>query len=83
MSNQRRLYRSRENNQIAGVCGGIGEYLNIDPTLIRIIFVLMAFFGGPGLLLYILFWVVMPEEPEEIVYRKRKRKNDEYYEDLV
>lgn len=58
----RKLYRSRTNRQIAGVAGGLGEYFGIDPTLVRIIFVIMALAGGPGLLLYIILWLVMPEE---------------------
>lgn len=63
----KQLKRSNTNKQVAGVCGGLGEYLNIDPTLIRIFFVLATLAGGPGLLLYIILWVVMPEE-------NRKRK---------
>lgn len=58
----RRLARSRSNRVIAGVCGGLGEYLGIDPTIIRIIFVLLALPGGaPGVLPYLILWVVMPE----------------------
>jgi phage shock protein C len=48
---------------IAGVCGGLGEYLNIDPTVVRIIFVLLTLPGGvPGPLVYLVLWFVMPEE---------------------
>lgn len=83
----RRLYRSSENSQIAGVCGGLGEYLNVDPTLIRLAFLLMFVMGGPGLLLYIILWVVMPKAPdyddEEYFFEtKRKRKNEEFHEDF-
>ncbi len=57
-----RLTRSQTNRVIAGVCGGLGEYFGIDPTIIRIIFVIMALPGGaPGILLYIILWVIMPE----------------------
>jgi phage shock protein C len=60
---QRRLTRSRTNRIIAGVCGGLGEYFGIDPTIIRIIFVLLALPGGaPGILPYLILWVIMPEE---------------------
>lgn len=80
----RRLQRSNTNNQIAGVCGGLGEYLNIDPTLIRVIFLAMALFGGPGVLLYFILWIVMPEaEDDEDYMPKRKRKNDDFYEEIV
>ena len=57
------LRRSRTNRMIAGVCGGLGEYLNIDPTVVRIIFVLLTLPGGvPGPLVYLVLWFVMPEE---------------------
>lgn len=58
----RKLYRSRTSRQLAGVCGGLGEYFGIDPTLVRVVFVIMALLGGPGILLYIILWLVMPEE---------------------
>ncbi|MBA3434275.1 MAG: PspC domain-containing protein, partial [Actinobacteria bacterium] len=59
----RRLYRSRDNQVIAGVCGGIGEYLGIDAVLLRIGFVLLVFAGGLGILAYVLAWVFIREEP--------------------
>lgn len=59
----RKLYRSRTDRKVAGVCGGLGEYFNVDPTLIRVLFVLAALPGGPGLVLYIVLALVMPEEP--------------------
>lgn len=62
----RKLYRSRKERMIAGVCGGIGEYFGIDPTLVRLIFVVGGMFGGPvGLLAYVIFMIVVPEEPYE------------------
>jgi phage shock protein C len=57
---QRKLFRSRTDSRIAGVCGGLGEYLDVDPTVIRLIFVLLALTGGHGVLLYIILWIVMP-----------------------
>jgi phage shock protein C len=57
---QHKLYRSRTDSRIAGVCGGLGEYFDIDPTLIRLIFVLLALTGGHGVLLYIILWIVVP-----------------------
>ena len=60
----RKLYRSRNNRMIAGVCSGLGEYFSVDPTLIRLLFVFTAILGGPGLIAYIIFWIVVPPEPE-------------------
>jgi phage shock protein C len=60
-----RLYRSRDDSVIAGVCGGLGEYLGIDSVLIRIAFVLLIFAGGLGILAYILGWIFIPEAPAE------------------
>jgi phage shock protein C len=60
----RRLYRSRNERMIAGVCGGIAEYSNLDPTLVRVLFNLLAFVtGGATLLAYPILWVVVPEQP--------------------
>lgn len=63
----KRLYRSRDERMIAGVCGGLGEYLNTDPTVIRILFVILAILGVGfgGLLLYLAMWLIVPEEPVE------------------
>lgn len=68
----KRLYRSRENKVIAGVCGGIAEYFNIDPVIVRVIGVLLLLPGGlPGFLPYIVLWVIVPLRPvTEKVYKK-------------
>ena len=63
---QKKLYRSRTDKKIAGVCGGMAEYLNIDVTIIRLICALLVVFTGVGLLAYIVCALVMPEEPEFI-----------------
>lgn len=61
----KKLYRSRTDKMVAGVCGGLGKYLNIDPTLIRLIFALLVFFGvGSGLLVYLVLIIVVPLEPD-------------------
>jgi phage shock protein C len=60
----RRLYRSLRQRMIGGVCGGLGEYLAIDPTLIRVLFILAAIFGGHGVLLYLILLLLVPIEPE-------------------
>lgn len=62
---QRKLYRSRTNTVFAGVCGGLGEYLSIDPTVVRLAFVLLALFGGQSILVYLIMWLIMPLEPEQ------------------
>ena len=57
------LQRPRLNRKIAGVCAGFAEYLDIDPTLVRILWVMLALFCGCGVLGYIIAWIIMPEEP--------------------
>jgi len=60
---QKRLYRSREEKIIGGVCGGLAEYLNVDPTLIRLALVLITLFGGAGIIAYLVLWVIVPLAP--------------------
>lgn len=59
---ERRLCRSRQNRVIAGVAGGIGEYLGIDPVFVRLFFVLLAFAAQWAALLYVVLWVLLPEQ---------------------
>ena len=54
------LYRSEKNKIIGGVCGGLGEYFNIDPSIVRIVFALAFFTEGFGLLLYVILWIILP-----------------------
>lgn len=61
MEPNKRLTRSSTDKKIAGVCGGLAEYFGIDSTLVRLLFVLVALLPGPGLLLYIILWIIMPE----------------------
>ena len=65
-----KLYRSRSDVWVAGVCGGLGNYLGIDSTIVRLFFVLMVFLGGSGILIYILMALLMPRVPEgeELTY---------------
>jgi len=58
-----KLYRSKSNRIIAGVCGGLGEYFKVDPTLIRLLWVLLSLSGGAGVVAYIIAWIIIPEEP--------------------
>lgn len=58
----KKLHRSKKKRVIAGVCGGLGEYLNIDPVILRVIWVILIFAWGAGLLAYIIAWILIPEE---------------------
>ena len=64
---EKKLYRSRTDKKLSGVCGGLAEYLNVDPTIIRLIWVLVCLCAGAGLVAYIACALIMPEKPEEIV----------------
>ncbi len=59
---EKRLTRMEEGRMIAGVCAGLGRYLGIDATVVRLIFVLLALFAAGGLLLYLILWLIMPME---------------------
>jgi phage shock protein PspC (stress-responsive transcriptional regulator) len=58
----KKLYRSRSNRVIGGVCGGLAQYLGIDPTVVRLIMALVTFVGGMSLLVYLIAWLIIPEE---------------------
>ncbi len=58
----KRLYRIREGRVVAGVCAGLAAYFGIDPTLVRLAFALFTIFGGAGVLLYLVAWIVIPED---------------------
>jgi phage shock protein C len=59
----KRLFRSRQDRKIAGVCGGFADYLELDATLVRLIWLMLAFFGGWGVIGYLIAWIIMPQEP--------------------
>ena len=61
MNATRKLYRSKTNRQLAGVCGGLAEYFNVDATLIRVLFLILAVFGGTGLVIYVVMWLIVPD----------------------
>ena len=61
---KKKLYRSRNDKIIAGICGGIGYYFNIDPNLVRVIAAVICL-TPPGILAYIIAWIIIPQEPEE------------------
>jgi phage shock protein C len=64
MAQTRKLYRSRTDRKLAGVCGGLAQYFNLDATLIRVLFVVLAVLGGTGLVLYVAMWIIVPNEPQ-------------------
>jgi phage shock protein C len=63
MAQEKRLMRSTTDRWFGGVCGGLGEYFNIDPTVIRVVFFLLFWFGWGGALIYLVLWIVLPQEP--------------------
>jgi len=65
MNNEKKLTRSLNDRMLAGVCAGLADYLGMDPTVIRLIFVLLFFVSGPGVLLaYLIMMIIVPEEPK-------------------
>jgi len=72
----KKIYRSESDRMIAGICGGIGEYFDIDPTLVRIIFAFILL-SGSGFILYIILWVVIPSQSQvkNKGYENKQEKN--------
>ena len=64
---QKKLYRSTKDRKIAGVCGGVAEYLNVDPTVVRILWAVISLLGCLGIVAYIVCAFIMPEEPSNII----------------
>jgi phage shock protein PspC (stress-responsive transcriptional regulator) len=64
MTNPKRLYRSRTDRKIAGICGGMGQYFGVDPVIFRIIWLLLLLGMGAGLVVYLVLWLVIPNEPQ-------------------
>ena len=59
----KKLYRSRNDKMLAGVCGGLGDFLGLDPTMVRLMFVLLAILGGHGVILYLIMCIIVPPAP--------------------
>jgi len=59
----KKLYRSTDDRWLAGVCGGLSKYFDVDVTLVRVIFVILALFGLGGVIIYLVLWVIVPPEP--------------------
>ncbi len=64
-----KLYRSRRVRVFGGIAGGLAQYFNLDPILVRVLFVVVTILHGFGILLYIILWIVVPEEPFEVAYK--------------
>lgn len=65
LNSPKRLTRSNKDKMLGGVCGGIADYLMVDPTVVRLIFALVTFFTAivPGIMVYLIMWIVVPQEP--------------------
>jgi phage shock protein PspC (stress-responsive transcriptional regulator) len=63
METTRRLYRSKNDRKLSGVCGGLGEYTGVDANVVRVLFVVLAVLGGAGLIIYLAMWIIVPQEP--------------------
>jgi phage shock protein PspC (stress-responsive transcriptional regulator) len=62
MDSPKRLYRSKTERMVGGVCGGLAQYLKLDPTLVRLFFLLLLLIPGPGLIIYLIMWIITPLE---------------------
>jgi len=67
----KKIYRSRKDFMIAGVCGGIAEYFEIDSTLVRLLAILVVLLGGVGVIAYIIAWIIIPQNPEQETERSK------------
>lgn len=73
---QKKLYRSKKEKMVAGVAGGLGQYFDVDPVLIRVLFVITVFMSGTGVIAYILLWIITPVEPS-LAYEMTSSASDE------
>jgi len=78
MSNTKKLYRSKANRVIFGVCGGLGEYFETDPLIVRILFVVLSLLNGVGIIAYLILAVLVPEDDKE----KKVKKNGNTVEEV-
>ncbi len=65
---RRKLLRPRADRKIAGVCAGVAEYFDLDVTLVRVVWLIVALFGGGGFIAYLIAWIVMPNESDRVYY---------------
>jgi phage shock protein C len=73
----KRLYRSRNQIMLGGVCGGLAEYFDVDVTIVRLLWVLAFFAGGAGVLAYLVAWIIIPQEPSDLNGEKKTKALDE------
>jgi phage shock protein C len=76
MNTAQKLYRARTGKVLGGVCGGLGDYLNIDKVIVRILFILLAIFGGSGVLVYIILWIAIPEQDASARYQAQMESDN-------
>ena len=79
---RKKILRSIDDYMVAGVCGGLADYFNIDSSLIRIIFILLILCGGGGVLIYFILWLVIPKEDGEEIEINREEKIKEFAKDV-
>jgi phage shock protein C len=78
MIDTKRIYKSETDKRLWGVCGGLAEYFQVDPTLVRLLFIVLTLIGGPGVIIYIILGLVMPDAPRAYdEFSKPKRKNED------
>lgn len=82
MSPKKKLYRSQENRLLFGVCAGLAKYFNMDPVIMRLIFVVLALIEGLGIVIYIVMFIAVPKEPGDYVEVDRKEKVKEFVKDV-
>lgn len=70
----KKLFRSRKDKMLAGVCGGLGEFFGVDSNIIRVLFVLSALFGGAGIIIYIIIWLLVKENGKAKKSPKKSKK---------
>ncbi|OGU75561.1 MAG: hypothetical protein A2V93_01130 [Ignavibacteria bacterium RBG_16_34_14] len=73
----KKLYRSSKDRMLGGVAAGLAEYFEIDPTLVRVLFVVTLFLGGTGILAYIILWIIVPEEPIKFPITEQTEEKNE------
>ncbi|MDD4937885.1 MAG: PspC domain-containing protein [Candidatus Shapirobacteria bacterium] len=79
---KKKIYRSKDDYILAGVCSGLAEYFEVDPTLMRVIFVLLFIGGGAGFLIYLILWLIIPKEGGKKVKVNREENIKEFANDL-
>jgi len=77
----KKLYRSKTDRKLAGVCGGIAEYFGVDSTLVRLAAVILIFASGAGILAYVVAWAIIPERPDHVDVSYHYDSEDEYKSD--